>query len=215
MSEMSKFEARKKSLQGICDENNLVFRFRNDTYPITLTINPTGGIGAQISMLESVEEKGYMSADASMVFSFEGGELKTRSYGSFEIREELRSKIKNLYKNMHSLWLQFFNREIVEKGILKVLPRIEQEEICDDEDDAAAPTVTTTVDNSGLVTHVQFSGEDSEYDDAELPEDDMPGEEDSEPPEDDDGAEDDEDYGEEGGDYEYTEPGDNGDADEA
>ena len=37
MSEISKYEAYKKKLDGICNENDLVFRFVNNTYPITLT----------------------------------------------------------------------------------------------------------------------------------------------------------------------------------
>ena len=61
MSELSKYEAYQKKLQGICDENNLVFRFRKDKYPITLTIRPVMGLEGQMSMLESVEENGYIS----------------------------------------------------------------------------------------------------------------------------------------------------------
>ena len=73
MSELSKYEAYQKKLQGICDENNLVFRFRKDKYPITLTIRPVMGLEGQMSMLESVEENGYISPVASIVFSFKAG----------------------------------------------------------------------------------------------------------------------------------------------
>lgn len=198
MSEMAKFEARKKSLQGICDENNLVFRFRNDAYPITLTIMPTGGVGAQMSLLENVEERGYMSPDAKIVFYYEDGVLTYKTSETFTVNDALFSKIKNLYKNMHFLWLQFFNREIIERGMLKELPRIEQEEIYDDDDDGDSPTVKTTVDGSGLVTNVEFSGGNSEPDDDEPPEDYIP--EDGDPPGDEDNAENGDD------DYPYDDP---------
>lgn len=56
MSEISKYEAYKKKLDGICNENNLVFRFVNNTYPITLTIRPVSGLGEQMSLLESAED---------------------------------------------------------------------------------------------------------------------------------------------------------------
>ena len=63
MSEISKYEAYKKKLQGICDENNLVFRFRHDKYPITLTIKTVTGLEEQMSMLENVEDNGYTNAE--------------------------------------------------------------------------------------------------------------------------------------------------------
>ena len=59
MSEISKYEAYKKKLQGVCDENDLVFRFRCDRYPITLTIKPVTDLEEQLSLLENVEDKGY------------------------------------------------------------------------------------------------------------------------------------------------------------
>ena len=40
MSEISQYESYKKKLQGVCDENDLVFRFVRTEYPITLTISP-------------------------------------------------------------------------------------------------------------------------------------------------------------------------------
>ncbi len=34
MSEISKYEAYKRKLQGLCDEHDLVFRLRKDKYPL-------------------------------------------------------------------------------------------------------------------------------------------------------------------------------------
>ena len=40
MREISKYEAQKKKLDGLCEEHDLTYRFRHDVYPITLTIRP-------------------------------------------------------------------------------------------------------------------------------------------------------------------------------
>ena len=40
MSEIDKYEAQKKKLDGLCEEHDLTYRFRHDSYPITLTIKP-------------------------------------------------------------------------------------------------------------------------------------------------------------------------------
>ena len=59
MSEMTKYESYKKKLQGICDENDLTFRFRPDKYPIKLIIRPCSDYDSQLSMIECVEDNGY------------------------------------------------------------------------------------------------------------------------------------------------------------
>lgn len=100
MSEISKYEEYKKKLQGICDENSLVFRFRNTEYPITLTIRPVSGFGEQLSMLEQAESN-YTSPDASIVFSYEDGVITYKMSKQFTISDALFQKIKNLFKNMH------------------------------------------------------------------------------------------------------------------
>ena len=45
MSELTKYEAYKKKLEGICDENDLQYRLRMDTYPMSMTISPRFTIG--------------------------------------------------------------------------------------------------------------------------------------------------------------------------
>lgn len=64
MSEISMYEAQKKKMQGLCDEHDLVYRFEKDRYPIIFTIKPVQGMDAQISMLENVEEVGYLPVRA-------------------------------------------------------------------------------------------------------------------------------------------------------
>lgn len=140
MSEISKYEAYKKKLQGICDENNLVYRFRQDQYPITLTIKPIQGVAEQMTLIEEAEDKGFTSPDAAIVFTIKDGVLTYKTHKTFTIGDALFSKIKNLFKNMHYYWLQFFFRDLMEKGVLtsRTMPVID-EETASDEDDLEVP----------------------------------------------------------------------------
>jgi len=116
MSEIAKYEAYKKKLQGVCDENELVFRFKNDTYPITLTVRPVEGL-EQMSLLEQ-EEKEKSSPNSALTFAYKDGVLTYKIAEGFAISDALFNKLKNLFKNMHAMWLQFFNREVIEKQLI-------------------------------------------------------------------------------------------------
>ncbi len=130
MSEISKYESYKKKLQGICDEHDLVFRFKKDSYPITLTIRPAGGMDRQISMLENVEEEGYTSPDAYIRFTMKDGVLAYKMDKAFAIDDALFAKIKNLFKNMYSTYLEFFYRDVMERKLLskRNIPVIDEDE---------------------------------------------------------------------------------------
>ena len=169
MSEISKYEEQKKKLDGLCEEHDLVYRFRKDNYPITLTIKPVSGVYEQISMLESAEGRDYISPDASMKWIFADGELTSKvSGGTFTISKTLRTKIENIFLKMIGFWQQFFFRDVIERGGLRkgAMPVIDEAEVDEDEDEIPTPE----------------DGEDLDAEDAEAPD----GEED-------DGAEPDED----------------------
>ena len=126
MNEAGKFEVYKKKLQGICDENNLIYTFRANEYPIKLTVRPTGENNDQMSLLEKPElDNEGMGEDAELIFTYKDGALFFRISDTFAVSEALFSKLKNLFRNMHSVWLQFFFRKIVEKKLLSTLPEIE------------------------------------------------------------------------------------------
>lgn len=137
MSEISMYEAQKKKLQGLCDEHDLVFRFIKDRYPITLTIKPVQGMDAQLSMLESVEEVGYRSPDAAMMWIFSDGVLEMKvTGGTFTISKTLRGKIENVLVKMIAYWQQYFFRDVMEKNALRagLMPVIDEDEADDSED---------------------------------------------------------------------------------
>lgn len=138
MSEIDKYEAQKKKLDGLCEEHDLTYRFRHDSYPITLTIKPLQGVEEQLTMLEAADVKDYISPDASMVIYRKDGELATKINGTFTISEALRSKFKNIYLKLSDFWLQFFFRDLMEKELVRKssMPVIDEDE-ADDEDDVS------------------------------------------------------------------------------
>lgn len=120
MSEITKYEEQKKKLDGICDEHDLTYRVRNDTYPITLTIRPIQGCGEQLSLLEQTEGDNYISPDASMTWIYSDGELTSRvSGGTFTISKVLRSKLENIFLKMVAYWTQYFFRDVIENKSLR------------------------------------------------------------------------------------------------
>lgn len=134
MSEITKYEAQKKKLVGLCEEHDFTYRVRKDGYPITLTIRPTQGVGEQLSMLESTDGANYISPDASMTWIFADGELTSKvSGGTFTISKTLRTKIENIFLKMISFWQQFFFRDVLERGSLRVgtMPVIDEAEAND------------------------------------------------------------------------------------
>ena len=107
LSESARFAVYREKLKGICEANNLSYVFIKNAYPIKLVIRPLGGVGEQMSMLEEATEDNYISPGASILFTVKDGNLF--------------NKIKNIFKNMHYLWLQFFFRDLVEGGKLAAL----------------------------------------------------------------------------------------------
>lgn len=186
MSEISKYDAQKKKLDGLCEEHDLTFRLRHDRYPITLTIKPLTGMDQQMDMLADAESKDYISQDASMVIYRKDGELATKITGTFTISEALRNKFKNIYIKISDYWLQYFFRDIMDKDLIakSKIPVIDEDEAEDDneeeekeelpdpeesendpeesEDDAEEPEADPEVDAE---LGIDDSGEDAETDD--------------------------------------------------
>ena len=121
LSESARFAVYREKLKGICEANNLSYVFVKNAYAIKLIIRPLGGVGEQMSMLEEATEDNYISPGASILFTVKDGNLTYRMSKTFTISDTLFNKIKNIFKNMHYLWLQFFFRELVEGGKLAAL----------------------------------------------------------------------------------------------
>lgn len=114
MNESSMYSAQLKKLQGICEENNLVFFLKKSFYPIRLTIKPLTDVDTQMSMLEDVEDKGYISPDAYITFFYEPGRIRRRyGGGEFTITDTLQGKIENIFKKLCLFWLQYFFRDVI------------------------------------------------------------------------------------------------------
>lgn len=138
MSEKTKYESYLKKLEGLCDEHDLTYRLRLHESPISLTVRPVQGLYEQMSMLE--KDEGVLSPDAYLRFEMKDGELNTYIGGTFVISDALFTKLRSLFRNLEYRWLQFFFRDIVERGLMEKarLPVIEADEGNDaqeDEDD--------------------------------------------------------------------------------
>lgn len=120
-NEASKFAAQRTKLKNICEAHDLTYMFIKNSYPIKLIIRPIKGVGEQMSMLETASEDSYISPDAYLLFTMKDGVLVYRMSKTFTISDTLFNKIKNIFKNMHYLWLQFFFRDLVEGGKLAAL----------------------------------------------------------------------------------------------
>ena len=167
MREIDKYGVLKEKLQGICEENDLSYSIHNEGYPFRMTIKPLGGVDAQQTMLEGMEEAtgtGYISPDASLVFAYRDGDLSYKISETWTISENLFNKLKNLFKKMHSLWMQYFFRDVYEHspGVIPLHddPTAPQDEEPSEEDedtsDAFAEFMDETEpaeeDASGLVS---------------------------------------------------------------
>ena len=120
-NEASKFAAQRTKLKNICEAHDLTYTFIKNSYPIKLVIRPLGGVGEQMSMLEEATEDNYISPGASILFTVKDGNLTYRMSKTFTIEDALFGKIKNIFKNMHSYYCQFFFRELIESGRLKAI----------------------------------------------------------------------------------------------
>lgn len=117
MSEITMFKAQEKKLNGLCEEHNFTYRFRKDSYPITLTIRPLQGTGQQLNMLESVDGADYISPNASLTWMFSENEVIPRiEGGTFTISDELYRKFVNIFKKMANFWQQYVYRYMITHG---------------------------------------------------------------------------------------------------
>ena len=117
MKEIDKYGVLKEKLQGICNENNLTYHISNNGYPFRLTIKPVGGMDAQQTMMEGMEnpgDTGYISPDASLVFAYRDGDLTYKISETWTISANLFNKLKNLFQKLHAMWMQYFYRDVYE-----------------------------------------------------------------------------------------------------
>ena len=97
---------------------------------MTFTIKPSCTMDAQISMLESVEDEGYISPAASMTWIFNDGVLETKVRGgTFTISKTTRTKIENILIKMITFWQQYFFRSVIENQLIpeRRMPVIDDE----------------------------------------------------------------------------------------
>lgn len=140
MSDISKYEAQKKKLEGLCEEHKFTFSLKKEVWPITLTISPLQGMDNQMSMLEEADGTDYISPDASLTWIFDDGDVTSRvEGGTFTMPKTLESKFVNIFRKMVAFWQMYFFRYLVQNGFVtrgRHMPVIdESDEGVDDEPD--------------------------------------------------------------------------------
>lgn len=131
MNEVGKYEVYKKKLQGICEENNLLYKFEKSKYPITLTIKPIDGMQNQLTLFGEDEQE--TSPDAYIRFRYIDGDVDITTSETFTIGDALFTKLKNLFKKMYFCWVQHFFRNVIERTLIspEALPEIDEDDAND------------------------------------------------------------------------------------
>ena len=116
-NEIGKYTEIKQKLEKACAENRLTYSIQNKGYPFLLTIKPMGGMDAQQTMMEGMDDAagtGYISPDASLVFAYRDGDLTYKISETFTISDKTFNKLKGLFQKLHDMWMQHFFRDVYE-----------------------------------------------------------------------------------------------------
>lgn len=138
MSEVAKYSAQKKKLEGLCEEHDFTYSIKKTVYPITLTIRPIQGVEEQLSMLEEADGSDYISPDASLTWIFADNDVTSKvEGGTFTMPKSLESKFVNIFKKMVSFWQQYFFKFLVEGNRLTnlTMPVIDEADATDEDEE--------------------------------------------------------------------------------
>ena len=116
-----KFENQYNKMVNVCDENDLTFSLKKDSYPISMIIKPDFEKAAQQKFeFEGTEDKKGSDPEAEIKFVF-ADNLVIRTSKDIVISETLFNKLKNIAKKMHSFYMQDFFARKMEMEELKKL----------------------------------------------------------------------------------------------
>ena len=118
-NEIGKYTAIKEKLSKACAQHGLTYSIQNKGYPFLLIIKPVGGMDAQQTMMEGMEDAtgtGYISPDATLVFAYRDGDLTYKISETFTISDKLFNKLKGLFQKLHGMWMQYFYRDVYENS---------------------------------------------------------------------------------------------------
>ena len=137
-NEIGKYTEIKDKLSKACAQHGLTYSIQNKGYPFLLTIKPMGGMDAQQTMMEGMDDvagTGYISPDATLVFAYRDGDLTYKISETFTISDKLFNKLKGLFQKLHDMWMQHFFRDVYEHS-----PGLAPEYRSDEPTQAADPT---------------------------------------------------------------------------
>ena len=138
MSEVAKYSAQKKKLEGLCEEHDFTYSIKKTVYPITLTIRPIQGVEEQLSMLEEADGSDYISPDASLTWIVADNDVTSKvEGGTFTMPKSLERKFVNIFMKMVSFWQQYFFKFLVEGNLLTniTMPVIDEADATDEDEE--------------------------------------------------------------------------------
>ena len=152
-NEIGKYTEIKEKLTKICAQNGLYLTIQNKGYPFLLIIKPLGGMDAQQTMMEGMDDTtgtGYISPDASLVFAYRDGNLTYKISETFTISDKLFNKLKGLFQKLHDMWMQHFYRDVYEHSpyLAAERPGEVQADVADPVDDEDADAFAGFVDEA-------------------------------------------------------------------
>ena len=152
-NEIGKYTEIKQKLEKACAQCGLTCSIQNKGYPFLLTIKPVGGMDAQQTMMEGMDDAagtGYISPDASLVFAYRDGDLTYKISETFTISDKLFNKLKGLFQKLHGMWMQHFFRDVYQHspGIAPEYRNDEPTQAVDPADDEDADAFADFMDTA-------------------------------------------------------------------
>lgn len=159
--ERDNLEALLTKLGNTCEENDLVYKFESNRYPVRILIGPDQSMEAQISMLD--DSVGHNGKDATICFVFADGKLTYKISDGFVVNEALFNKLKNMAKKIHAAWLWVYFRENLDHARQQALEE-KQEEFNDEEEAELDAAFSKEGTFSGLEDEPALEGAPDELD---------------------------------------------------
>ena len=120
--ELIRYRGKVSNLEAFCKENSMEYEIYRSRYPLMMRIRRNQGY-IQMSILEEAGKP--IDENAAICFTLEGGEAHYKIDDGFSIGESAFNKLKSLFKDIASLYVQYYFRlATTEPGLADEAQRI-------------------------------------------------------------------------------------------
>ena len=121
-AELALYRGKVSALDKFCKENSLEYQIFRNQYPLKMLVRPNQGY-YQLSILENVSDP--VNVNATLCFTMESGEAHYKIDDGFSIGEGASNKLKGLFKDIASFFIQYyFHLATTEPGLAEEARRI-------------------------------------------------------------------------------------------